>query len=581
MMASIEQQPPTRRTTASALVSAPWLRFAAMAGFATLASGAVLYFIYLEYADFGLHGLAIVEAVLWTMFFILAIMSGVIAWLLMLAHDSRRAAEQRASERIDLLTNEIAAHIRTEATLNKAKEAAEAANLAKTRYLVGVSHEIRSPLNAIYGYAQLLERGGSIEPMAAARVIRRSSEHLTNIVDGLLDIARIESGVLKLNRDVVPLPEFIEAIAAMFRVQAESKGLLFDYTAPANLPAHVRTDEKRLRQILVNLLSNAIKYTPAGTTALKVRYSGLIAEFEISDTGIGIPPEDRERIFEPFDRGSSEIAHSQPGTGLGLAITRVLAQVMGGDVSVSSELGKGSVFRLRLLLAEANDVSAATARRRSITGYAGERRTLLIVDDDPAQQAVLQGLLRPLGFNIYSASGGEEGIDLALRCQPDLVLLDIQMRGLTGWDVAKRLRAIDDARRPTSPVNGTKILLVSANAHEFAAGGDGAAAHDGFILKPVELEALLDAIAAQLGLAWQSGVATMPDSPPLPDLSSAAASIARLRHLGRIGHVRDIEAGLEALEADYPASAALVEQLRSHLRDFDLKSFLRLLDRHG
>ncbi len=515
----------------------------------------------------------------------LAIVAGIVAWLLVLAHNRRRAAERRAAESMRRLTDEIAAHVRTETALTRAKTAAEAANQAKTRYLVGVSHEIRSPLNAIYGYAQLLERKGSIEPIEAARVIRRSSEHLRNIVDGLLDISRIESGVLKLNRDVVPLPEFLDAIAAMFRVQAEANGLAFHYTPPRNLPAHVRTDEKRLRQILVNLLSNAVKYTPAGSVTLKVRYGGLIADFEIADTGIGIAPEDLERIFEPFDRGSSEIAQCQPGTGLGLAITRVLAQVMGGDVSVARDADAGSVFRLRVMLPEAGDVAAATARRASITGYAGPRRTILIVDDDPAQLAVLQGLLQPLGFTVYAASSGAEGIDLALHCQPDLVLLDIQMRGLTGWDVLQRLRAIGADSPATSPARRLKILMVSANAHEFAAGGDDAAAHDGFVLKPVELEALLDAIAAQLGLIWRSGEAEEPDvtagASPMADLGAAAASIARLRHLGRIGHVRDIDRGLTALAADFPDSEPLVEQLRGHVRNFDLKSYLKLLDGHG
>jgi CheY-like chemotaxis protein len=328
---------------------------------------------------------------------------------------------------------------------------------------------------------------------------------------------------------------------------------------------------------------------------LKVHYRGMIAEFEVSDTGIGIEAADLERIFEPFDRGSSEIAHAQPGTGLGLAITRVLSQVMGGDIAVSSIPGQGSVFMLRLMLAEPGDLPAVTARKRLVSGYGGPRQTILIVDDDPAQLAVLQGLLRPLGFSVYAASSGAEGIDLARRCQPDLVLLDIQMRGMSGWDVAARLRASDEARPPGTMRNRLKILLVSANAHEFAGGNDGAAAHDGFVLKPVELEVLLDAIAAQLRIDWESAEPAQAgasaalfdlgpdlgpdlDPDPGPDLSSAAASLAALRHLGRVGHVRGIEAGLDALAADFPASQPLVEQLRLHLRAFDLKSFLKLLD---
>jgi signal transduction histidine kinase/DNA-binding response OmpR family regulator len=509
---------------------------------------------------------------------------GILAVLALLAAAGwwqARAARQRdaaaAEARIAELTTQLAAHAAAETALRRARDSAEAANIAKSRYLVSVSHEIRSPLNAIYGFAQLLERGGSVAPDEAGTVIRRSSEHLTNIVEGLLDISHIESGVLKLNRDVVPLPAFLETIVAMFRVEAANKGLAFHYRPAANLPAVVRTDEKRLRQILINLLSNAIKYTPAGEASLTVRYKGLIADFEVADTGIGIPAEDLDRIFEPFERGAGEVAQAQPGTGLGLAITRVLARVMGGDLAVTSTPGKGSVFRLRLLLAQPGEAVATSARQRLITGYAGRKRRILVIDDDPAQLAVLQGLLRPLGFAVETAANGPDGIAAALRDPPDLVLLDIQMPDMSGWAVAKRLRAVVPARegRPL------QILMVSANAHEFAAGGDGAAAHDGFVVKPVELEALLDAIAARLGLSWAEEGTAEAKSPPLASLPDGGARLAELRRLGQAGHLRGIEAALKALAEEVPASAPLVEQLRGHVRAFDLGGYMRVLDAHG
>jgi signal transduction histidine kinase/CheY-like chemotaxis protein len=523
----------------------------------------------------------LVAKVLLLVFAALVLVSLPASWWLVKRRERRRAAETAAARRHAALVAEVAAHRETDAALQRAKAAAEAANLAKTRYLVGVSHEIRSPLNAIYGYAQLLERQADISPQEAGGVIRRSSEHLANIVDGLLDISRIESGVLKLNRDVVPLPAFLDSLVEMFRVQAENKGLQFHYHPPLNLPAFVRTDEKRLRQILINLLSNAIKYTPAGQVSLTVRHHGLIAEFHVADTGTGIAPADIERIFEPFERGSDDVAQGQPGTGLGLAITRVLAQVMGGDVSVTSTPGKGSLFKLRLMLVEPGDAVAATARKRMITGYVGRRRTILLIDDDPLQLGVLQNLLRPLGLTVYAASHGQDGLDLARRCAPDLVLLDIQMPGLSGWQVAERLRA---QMPPPSPEGRPlKIILVSANAHEFAAGGDGQAAHDGFIAKPVELEALLDVIAGQLGLAWLADGAENADSGVLPatDLSTVAAHLAELRRLGQAGHIRGVEAALTTLAADLPASAPLVEALRTHVRAFDLEAYLQLLDAHG
>ncbi|WP_426163431.1 hybrid sensor histidine kinase/response regulator [Sandarakinorhabdus sp. DWP1-3-1] len=538
----------------------------------TAISAGLLFLIGIQYAAAAPAERAAIMTTLWVVFFALAILSGIAAWLLVLAHESRRAAEAESQRHTAMLMDEIAAHKRTDVALEKARDAAEAANLAKSRYLVGVSHEIRSPLNAIYGYAQLLEREGTIDPEEAGRVIRRSSEHLTNIVDGLLDISRIESGVLKLSRDIVPLPAFLEQIADMFRMQAQEKGIAFHYEPPPNLPAFVRTDEKRLRQILINLLSNAVKYTAEGQAGLAVRYRGLVAEFEVSDTGVGIAPGDLERIFEPFERGSA--TNGQPGTGLGLAITRVLAQVMGGDVAVRSSPGIGSRFTLRLMLAAPGEAPPATTRLRPVSGYAGPRRTILVIDDDPYQLAVLQGLLRPLGFTVYAASTGAAGLDLAARCDPDLVLLDIQMPGLSGWDVAAQLRA-RFGERPS-------IVMVSANAHEFAAGGDGRADHDGFVLKPVELETLLDVVATRLGLVWDESlpVAATP-LPPAAPLAGAGSQIAELRRLGQLGHVRGIETGLAALERDFPDSQALVAQLRDKVRAFDLKAYLKLLEIHG
>jgi signal transduction histidine kinase len=205
-----------------------------------------------------------VETTLWLVFLSLLVLSGIGAWLIVLAHESRRAAEAESARQTAMLMEEIEAHGRTDAALQRAKEVAEAANLAKTRYIVGFSHEIRTPLNSIFGYAQLLERGcaGADKPV---RVIRRSAEHLSNLIDGLLDVSKIENGMLQLNRDTVQLPEFLDQLVDMFRLQAMAKGLDFHYQRPPHLPLHVHTDQKRLRQILINLLSNAIKYTERGS----------------------------------------------------------------------------------------------------------------------------------------------------------------------------------------------------------------------------------------------------------------------------------------------------------------------------
>ena len=459
----------------------------------------------------------------------------------------------------------------TEAELRRARDAAEAANTAKTHYLVAVSHEIRSPLNAIYGYAQLLEREGAISPVEAGQVIRRSAEHLTNLVEGLLEISHIESGVMKLRSDIVPLPAFLDHVVDMFRMQAQAKGLALNYVVNGRLPRLVRTDEKRLRQILINLLSNAIKYTQAGSASLSVSYRNQVADFDVTDTGIGIAPDDVERIFEPFERGSSPDANAQPGIGLGLAITRLLARILGGEIFVRSTPGEGSNFKLRLFLPEPNIVPASDPEVSQVTGYAGPRRTVLVIDDDLSQTSVMIGLLRPLGFQVFSASQGTEGLALADLCAPDIVLLDVQMPGLSGWEVADRLRAKHGDAFP--------IVMVSANVQEYRAGGDGTSSHDAFVTKPVNLEALLDVIGRQLKLEWHTGRGEASEDTAaalLPD--STGPFFDKLRMLAKTGHVREIETTLTKLVADVPESEPVVAILREHLDNFDLRSLVKILD---
>jgi signal transduction histidine kinase/DNA-binding NarL/FixJ family response regulator len=487
---------------------------------------------------------------------------------------ARRTAEQECARQTLLLEEEVAARRHTETELQQAKDVAEAANAAKTRYLVAVSHEIRSPLNAIYGYAQLLEREDAIPPAEAAGVIRRSAEHLTNLVEGLLDISRIESGVLKFRQDIVRLPGLLDHVVDMFRMQAAAKGLSLDYTVEGRLPAFVRTDEKRLRQILINLLSNAIKYTQRGGATLSVRYRSQIAFIEVRDTGIGIAPEDQERIFEPFERGSSPETALEPGIGLGLAITRVLARILGGEVTVSSVAGQGSSFQLQLMLPEPMTVPVGAAADGRVTGYRGDRKTILVIDDNPSQLTVVQHLLRPLDFAIFTAGGGAEGLALADQCKPDLVLLDIQMPGCSGWDIAEELRARLGRR--------LRIVMVSANAHEFRAGGDGRSSHDAFISKPVDLGALLDTIGRQLDLTWivSNDVATPTGDniSPIAWPDAARPHLESLKQYVKVGHVRGIEMVLTDLEAEIPESTAAVAAMRRHLSGFDLRALARTLD---
>ncbi len=357
-----------------------------------------------------------------------------------------------------------------------------------------------------------------------------------------MDISRIENGLLRLNRDKVRLPEFLDQLVDMFRIQAAAKGIAFRYQPPANLPACVHTDQKRLRQILINLLSNAIKYTESGHATLTIRYRSEVAEFEIADTGMGIPPEDLERVFEPFERGRAHAVRSLPGTGLGLTITKLLTQIMGGEISVRSTLGEGTTFLVRLALSQAAHDLSEQSNRRRVHGYSGRRRTILLVDDDPAHLELLLSVLRPLDFILLPAHDGRSSLELAAHHLPDLALLDISLPDMTGWDVVRELRATGGGQRHP------RIAMVSANAYEYSPGGNDGPLHDAFLIKPIDVDLLIECVRSLLQLEWLHDAppprvpanVTCLEKPPAGCLPHLGA----LYELGRIGHVRGIEAKL-------------------------------------
>jgi signal transduction histidine kinase/CheY-like chemotaxis protein len=546
-----------------------------------LAIGLLLSFIYHQYGDVSLAEREIIRNTLGLVFLSLLVMSGIAAWGIVLAHESRRVAEAESARQTSMLMEEIEAHQRTDAALQKAKETAEAANVAKTRYIVGMSHEVRTPLNSIFGYAQLLERGVAGPSDNAIRVIRRSAEHMTSLIDGLLDISKIENGLLRLNRDTVELPEFLDQIVDMFRPHADAKGIEFRYTRPEHVPAYVYTDQKRLRQILINLLSNAVKYTERGFVSLTVRCRSEVAEFEISDSGVGIETEDLERVFQPFERGRAPNVRSVPGTGLGLTITKLLTEIMGGEILLQSKPGVGTTFSVRLLLSEAKPDALQLAPRKRICGYTGRRMGILLVDDDVSHLDIAGRLLRSLGFNVFIATDASSGLELIGRSRADLVMLDISMPGMSGWQMAHALRAMPDQQH-------LRIIFVSANAHEHVPVADGDRVHDAFVMKPVDVQTLLDRVGELLGLEWlydpeRPEADSLMPSPNAQDAEPALSVHSRhhlddLYRLGRIGHVRGIHAKLTEMAAEHPSNEAVATRLRTLVSNFELKRYMNVLE---
>jgi signal transduction histidine kinase/CheY-like chemotaxis protein len=460
--------------------------------------------------------------------------------------------------------------------LQREKRAAENANVAKSRYLASVSHEIRSPLNAIYGYAQLVERDDGVSPREAAKVIRRCAEHLNSLVEGLLDISQVEKGVLRVKPDVVRFDPFLEQIVSMYRPSAAAKGLAFEYIAPQRLPEFVRMDQSRLRQVLINLLSNAIKYTDAGTVTFKVSYAGQMARFEIRDTGRGISAEDRVRIFQPFERGLADAQAERPGFGLGLPISNAIVDLLGGKLEMNSVPGMGTVFQVTLMVAEVAGKLEDRAAVRHVTGYLGPRRSVLLADDDPEQLSFLQTLLDSLGFDTCAVPDGETAL---ARCEGrtfDLAILDITMPGLSGWETAMRLR--DTCR------HDLRIIMLSANSQEFHKPEFPCTAHDLFLLKPVQFGALVEAIGGLLALSWTWGQPEVPLAPSSDTVGSielnevARQHLARLTELLRIGYLRGIEAEVRQLAEADPAALGLVDELVDMLDRFDLSGMMRRLE---
>ncbi|MHA4734897.1 hybrid sensor histidine kinase/response regulator [Ensifer adhaerens] len=509
---------------------------------------------------------AVVERTVAVVFFVFAVLAGIVSWFYVLAHDSRVVAEEESSRQNTLLLKEIAAHKKTDAALQQAKETAEAANRAKSRYVVGLSHELRTPLNAVLGYAQVLERDETIPParQGAIKVIKRSADHLSGLIDGLLDISKIEAGKLQVYSNEINIHDFLDQIVEMFRPQALAKGISFEHERASGLPRHVKTDEKRLRQILVNLLSNALKFTERGGIRLDVAYRSQVATFTIADSGRGIADKDLPRIFDPFQRGEAEHLGSMPGLGLGLTITRLLTQTLGGEIAVTSTPGQGTTFRVRLMLS-AVDRPLPPAAPRRITSYLGPRRTIVIVDDNADHRDLMREILVPKDFTVLTAASGADCLALLQDLGADLFLIDISMPGMSGWELVERLRQGGQI---------APIIMLSANI------GDGSATgafrgHNDTLAKPFPVGQLADKLAVHLGLTWvhegeEKQAHPSPAAEPLtrPD----AYHVEELIRLGEIGYVRGIEAKLTEI-ALQPEHQPFAEAARAYVQAFDLSGY--------
>jgi signal transduction histidine kinase/CheY-like chemotaxis protein/purine-cytosine permease-like protein len=477
-------------------MTTPLMQFIAVTFALSFIGAAILFLVYLQVPVDNPEIKQLFFSILVKIFFLLLIMIGIVSWLFILARNSNHSALKELRSQTSALAKEINAHEETSSALQGAKNVAESANEAKSRYLAGLSHELRTPLNVLLGYAQLLSRDPALptQQRESINIVKRNGEHLADLIESLLEVSKIEAGRVTLQRDEFKLKVILQQLVDMFQMQASKKGIKFHYIASANLPDYVATDKQRFRQILINLISNAIKYTEQGSVTFKVTYRSEVAQFSIIDTGTGISKSNQELIFKPFEQIRNTHTQAIAGTGLGLTISRSLAQLMGGEISLTSIVGKGSTFNFRLMLFKLHRENKEPELSESAAiGYSGKKQVILVVDDDKNQRSLMSDLLKPIGFMVLLAKDAKRGFKLLKENDVDLVLMDVHMPEINGWKMVKMLRELHYMM---------PVLMVSANARDAEYNLQAEGYHNDYVAKPVNLEALLGKIAQLLNLQW-------------------------------------------------------------------------------
>lgn len=528
----------------------------------------------------------LLEETLWKVFFILTIVAGVICWLFVLAHQSQKVAQEESQTQTRKLIQEIEAHEKTDLKLQKAKEQAESANNAKSRYLTGISHELRSPLNTVLGYAQLLEMDTSLSETLREKiaVIKRSGEHLADLIEGLLDISRIEAGRLEIQRNTIQFKGLLNQLEQMFQLQAQDSGLTFTCERLSPMPDAVVGDEKRIRQILINLLSNAIKYTPTGSVKFSIAYRNQVAEFKVVDTGVGIHEDEYERVFKPFERVRRPGSPPVVGTGLGLTITRLLTEIMGGEIRIEPNPQGGSIFTVYLMLSSVDVPKKNYIKPRKICAYKGSRKSVMVVDDDATHRGLIGDLLSPLGFAVVEAPDAEICLKMSIDYTPDIFLIDRSMPGMNGPQLARTLRHIGFS---------TPILMVTANANEDIPNDEELREHrttenidiayNGYLIKPIRLDYLLQTLEKYLSIQWILDSGSKAEyvgakTPFLPGPFLSEDIRRQLIEYAKIGHLSMLKKISDELAHTPKTNTEFLVQLKKYIAEVKFNKVIDLLE---
>jgi signal transduction histidine kinase len=474
----------------------------------------------------------------------------------------------------------------------KAHEVAQASR-AKSMFLANMSHELRTPLNGILGFVQLLQRDRTVtaEQREKISIIMRSGEHLLGLLNDVLSISKIESGQVSLNETTFDLRRMLQGLEEIFRLRAENKELQLLVAVSGPVPGNVRGDEGKLRQVLINLLGNAVKFTERGGVALRVKWEDGAAEFEVEDTGEGIREEELARLFEPFVQTESG-RKAREGTGLGLAISRDFVTLMGGDISIRSEQGRGTTLRFELPLPGVDE--ADLPPQRVVVGLepGQQEYRVLVVDDRYENRLVLSGLLQSVGLHVREAGNGADAVAVWEQWHPHLIWMDMHMPGIDGFEATRRIRAAEAqeearARKRTRerPVIGgaefsrTVILGLSASVFESDRRDILAAGCDDFVGKPFREEAIFEKMAEHVGMRLIYGDSL--DERPSPHVRPVVPGcLAAMNETWRSAFERALAEGDVSYcgqLADDIADAETNAAVRKMLREYRFDELLDLL----